>query len=91
MKRKAKITPRCQTSKGCPIYEIAADPEVNLMCTEFISARQAAQNSRSEILLNKFYEKWKLTEFISLAMGLENVWIKYTNIQSERQRQTRGR
>ena len=87
MKRKAKVTPLCQTSKGCPIHEMASNAEINILCTRYISARSTAENTGATVLLNKFYEMYGFTEHIELALQLENVWADYINLERERQRQ----
>lgn len=89
IKSETGISPLCETSDGCPIYDLATNPIVSRMVKEFTAARMLFDISKSETVYNKMCEDFGFYDDLPFHYEAEAIYLEWKQIK-QRQKANRG-
>lgn len=78
-----KLLPLCYTPEGCPIEELAADPEVNRACSRFLSAKALFRITGDSKVQEGIFSELSLYEDTANHLDMEKTYLAWLKIKQE--------
>jgi hypothetical protein len=87
-KMRADAPPLCETGRGCPIYDLASDPDLQEFCDQFLRAKMLLKLTGDPLIQRRVFREMGLLKDLDLLFELERIYQQW--MMQERQKSARS-